>query len=246
MFFLAVTLTKLNHFFQFPFPSKETKRSKTHTHALCTYLLKDFPLACPIPSSSLPFAAISPGFVRAHHSFPFLPVNLFYKKRTSNGQPALKTLIIILSRVDRLQDKHVELFRIAAGTVAPGRAQARFARALIARSTRPTPQQPASSTGRFTHRALLTGGGGSSAPELLIAFRFAFRAVIEVARLKVGRRTGDGGLDRVVRIVPHVRPAGRATAIAAAGRRWPTGTGRRAGPFEQQEAEIVPLVVQVR
>lgn len=139
--------------------------------------------------------------------------------------PFLKTFIIILASVDGLQNEHVELLRITTGTVA-------------ARSSQPWPALPLLLLLVLLLLLLL----GS---EILIAFGFAF-AMIKIARLKVGRRTGDGGLDRVVRIVPDVRASRSARwtrdATAAAGGRTTTATS--AARFEQQKTEIVPLEVR--
>lgn len=138
---------------------------------------------------------------------------------------SLETLVV-LSVVHGLQDQHVELFRVAAGTVAPWRGEAllvTFVRFLVmpmmlvmfaAAATVPQP------SGATLSRCLLL-----SFESFVPVVATITAAAAKVARLKVSRRARDRGLDRVVRIVPCRSGALDRVAL-------------------QDEAKIVPLVVQ--
>lgn len=139
---------------------------------------------------------------------------------------SLETLVV-LAVVHGLQDQHVELFRVAAGTVAPWREAllvtlVRFLvmpMMLVMFAAAATVPQPSGATPLVSLEIAL-------ALFLLLKSPSA-AAAAKVARLKVGRRARDRGLDRVVRVVPDRRRDGPLDRVAL-----------------QDEAKVVPLVVQ--
>lgn len=152
-------------------------------------------------------------------------VNKLYNSIWKPFSLSLETLVV-LAVVHGLQDQHVELFRVAAGTVAPWREAllvtlVRFlvmSMMLVMFAAAATVPQPSGATPLLSLEIALA---------LLLLLKSPSASAAEVARLKVGRRARDRGLDRVVRIVPDRGGDGPLDRVAL-----------------QDEAKVVPLVVQ--